>query len=178
MAARGWSGALAGSGGFGGTEIPSGCCIVRRPLHGRHRLPGRLSVVDMFAHTATLDRAITVMAEVPVSYLLGCHHEMSSTPGQDHPLGSLSHPDEALCTPIAARESAVGLIDSNHGARQRVNESTRSTAYADGHSDARRPSPAADARSAVGRCLLVRSRWLRSRYSRGRVVARSRARWK
>ena len=57
--------------------------------------PGRLYVVDMFAYIATLDRAITVMAEVPVSYLLGCHIEMSSTPGQDHPLGSLSHPGEA-----------------------------------------------------------------------------------
>ena len=57
--------------------------------------PGRLYVVDMFAYIATLDRAITVMAEVPVSYLLGCHIEMSSTPGHDHPLGSLSHPGEA-----------------------------------------------------------------------------------
>ncbi len=57
--------------------------------------PGRLYVVDMFAFIATLDRAITVMAEVPVSYLLGCHIEMSSTPGHDHPLGSLSHPGEA-----------------------------------------------------------------------------------
>ena len=57
--------------------------------------PGRLYVVDMFAYIATLDRAITVMGEVPVSYLLGCHIEMSSTPGQDHPLGSLSHPGEA-----------------------------------------------------------------------------------
>ena len=57
--------------------------------------PGRLYVVDMFAYIATLDRAITVMAEVPVSYLLGCHIEMSSTPGQDHPLCSLSHPGEA-----------------------------------------------------------------------------------
>ena len=56
---------------------------------------GRLYVVDMFAYIATLDRAITVMAEVPVSYLLGCHIEMSSTPGHDRPLGSLSHPGEA-----------------------------------------------------------------------------------
>ena len=57
--------------------------------------PGRLYVVDMPAYIETLDRAIAVMAEIPVSYLLGCHIEMSSMPGIDYPLGSLSHPGEA-----------------------------------------------------------------------------------
>jgi hydroxyacylglutathione hydrolase len=66
--------------------------------------PGRLYVVDMPAYIATLERAIAVMAEVRVSYLLGCHIEMSSTPGQDHPLGSLSHPGEA---PMPMRPSQL-----------------------------------------------------------------------
>jgi glyoxylase-like metal-dependent hydrolase (beta-lactamase superfamily II) len=57
--------------------------------------PGRLYVPDMPAYIATLERVITFMAAVPVSYLMGCHIEMSSTPGEDHPLGSLSHPGEA-----------------------------------------------------------------------------------
>lgn len=78
--------------------------------------PGRLYVVDMFAYIATLDRAITVMAEVPVSYLLGCHIEMSSTPGHDHPLGSLSHPGEAPMPMrpgqlVTLRERAVEIAD-------------------------------------------------------------------
>jgi glyoxylase-like metal-dependent hydrolase (beta-lactamase superfamily II) len=57
--------------------------------------PGRLYVPDMPAYIATLERVIAFMAAVPVSYLMGCHIEMSSTPGEDHPLGSLSHPGEA-----------------------------------------------------------------------------------
>jgi len=57
--------------------------------------PGRLYVVDMPAYIATLKRAIAFMSEVPVSYLVGCHIEMSATPGMDHPLGSLTHPGEA-----------------------------------------------------------------------------------
>ncbi len=66
--------------------------------------PGRLYVVDMPAYIATLDRAIAIMAEVPVSFLLGCHIEMSSTPGRDHPFGSLSHPGEA---PLPMRPSQL-----------------------------------------------------------------------
>lgn len=57
--------------------------------------PGRLYIVDMPAYLSTLDRAITLMAEVPVACLLGGHIEMSSRPGHDHPPGSLSHPGEA-----------------------------------------------------------------------------------
>jgi glyoxylase-like metal-dependent hydrolase (beta-lactamase superfamily II) len=57
--------------------------------------PGRLYVPDMPAYLATLERVIAFMGTAPVSYLMGCHIEMSSTPGQDHPLGSLSHPGEA-----------------------------------------------------------------------------------
>ncbi len=57
--------------------------------------PGRLYVADMPAYIATLRRAITLLSDVPISWLLGCHIEMSATPGRDHPLGSISHPGEA-----------------------------------------------------------------------------------
>jgi len=68
----------------------------------------------MPAFVATLDRAIAVMAEVPVSYLLGCHIEMSSTPGRDHPLGSHGHPGEAPMPMlpgqlVTLRERAVAI---------------------------------------------------------------------
>lgn len=56
--------------------------------------PGRLYVVDMPQFLATIERALAVVASVPVRYLMGCHIEMSASPGQDHPLGSNAHPGE------------------------------------------------------------------------------------
>ena len=56
--------------------------------------PGRLYVEDMPAFIASLGRTIAFMSGVKVTHLLGCHIEMSSTPGQDYPLGSRSHPGE------------------------------------------------------------------------------------
>jgi glyoxylase-like metal-dependent hydrolase (beta-lactamase superfamily II) len=56
--------------------------------------PGRLYVVDMPQFLATIERALAVVASVPVRYLMGCHIEMSALPGQDHPLGSNAHPGE------------------------------------------------------------------------------------
>lgn len=56
--------------------------------------PGRLYVVDMPQFLSTIERALAVVASVPVSYLMGCHIEMSASPGKDHPRGSTSHPGE------------------------------------------------------------------------------------
>ncbi len=56
--------------------------------------PGRLYVVDMPAYIATLERLVAVIGEVQVSYVIGCHIEMSTTPGRDFALGSRRHPGE------------------------------------------------------------------------------------
>jgi hydroxyacylglutathione hydrolase len=56
--------------------------------------PGRLYVRDWPAYVSTVDRLLRVCASRPVNYLLGCHIEMTSTPGKDYRLGSTYQPDE------------------------------------------------------------------------------------
>jgi len=56
--------------------------------------PGRLYVCDWAAFVRSIDRLADWCAQRPVSYLLGCHIEMSRTPGVDYPVGWTYQPDE------------------------------------------------------------------------------------
>ncbi len=56
--------------------------------------PGRLYVEDMTAFVDSLDRLVALTEERPVRFVMGCHIEMSTRPGHDHPLGVPFHPDE------------------------------------------------------------------------------------
>lgn len=56
--------------------------------------PGRLYVFDWPAFVRTIDRLVDWCAEHPVSHLLGCHIEMTTTPGLDYPIGWTYQPDE------------------------------------------------------------------------------------
>ena len=56
--------------------------------------PGRLYVRDWAAFVRSIDRLADWCAQRPVSYLLGCHIEMSRTPGVDYPVGWTYQPDE------------------------------------------------------------------------------------
>ncbi|WNI14574.1 MBL fold metallo-hydrolase [Actinacidiphila sp. ITFR-21] len=56
--------------------------------------PGRLHVRDLAAYTATVDRLLTFCERHPVTQLLGCHIEMTGTPGDDYPRGTTHQPDE------------------------------------------------------------------------------------
>ena len=56
--------------------------------------PGRLYVVDLPAFTDSLDRLVAFAAGRRVSHVLGCHVEMTTTPGKDYPLGTRYQPDE------------------------------------------------------------------------------------
>jgi hydroxyacylglutathione hydrolase len=56
--------------------------------------PGRLYVFDWAAFTRSVDRLIDWCAQRPVSCLLGCHIEMTTTPGVDYPVGWTYQPDE------------------------------------------------------------------------------------
>ena len=56
--------------------------------------PGRIYVDDPAALLDTLDRLVTFADERDVSHVLGCHVEMTRTPGRDYPLGSRYQPDE------------------------------------------------------------------------------------
>ncbi|MEV7725393.1 MBL fold metallo-hydrolase [Streptomyces sp. NPDC087917] len=72
-------------------------------LHDRHTgllltgdslYPGRLYVEDRAAYSATVDRLLDFCAARPVRHVLGCHIEMTTTPGRDYPRGTTHQPDE------------------------------------------------------------------------------------
>ncbi|GAB2607389.1 hypothetical protein GCM10027168_45160 [Streptomyces capparidis] len=63
-------------------------------LTGDTVYPGRLYVEDWAAFTRTVDRLIAFCDTRRVTHLLGCHIEMSTTPGVDYPAGTVHQPDE------------------------------------------------------------------------------------
>ena len=56
--------------------------------------PGRLYVWDWPAFVRSIDRLVDWCAERPVTYLLGCHIEMTTTPGEAYPVGWTYQPEE------------------------------------------------------------------------------------
>ncbi|WP_329494492.1 MBL fold metallo-hydrolase [Kitasatospora herbaricolor] len=56
--------------------------------------PGLLYVQDVAAFSATLDRLLAFCAANPVTHILGCHIEMTTTPGEEYPRGTTYQPDE------------------------------------------------------------------------------------
>lgn len=63
-------------------------------LTGDTVYPGRLYVPDFPAFLASLDRLVAITQSRRVSHVMGCHIEMTRTPGRDYPLGSTYQPDE------------------------------------------------------------------------------------
>jgi glyoxylase-like metal-dependent hydrolase (beta-lactamase superfamily II) len=56
--------------------------------------PGRLYVFDWPAFIRSIGRLGDWCAQRPVAHLLGCHIEMTTTPGVDYPVGWSYQPDE------------------------------------------------------------------------------------
>jgi hydroxyacylglutathione hydrolase len=56
--------------------------------------PGRLYVVDWSAFLRSIDRLMDWCSDHPVAFLLGCHIEMTTTPGVDYPSGATWQPEE------------------------------------------------------------------------------------
>ena len=56
--------------------------------------PGRLHVFDWTAYVRSIGRLAGWCAQRPVTYLIGCHIEMTATPGADDPAGWSYQPDE------------------------------------------------------------------------------------
>jgi len=56
--------------------------------------PGHLYVRDLAAYAATVDRLLAFCERHPATHLLGCHVEMTTTPGDDYPRGTTHQPDE------------------------------------------------------------------------------------
>jgi hydroxyacylglutathione hydrolase len=63
-------------------------------LTGDTVYPGRLYVEDPPAFALTIDRLVAFADTHPVSHVLGCHIEMSTTPGEDYPIRTTYQPDE------------------------------------------------------------------------------------
>ncbi|KRE56159.1 MBL fold metallo-hydrolase [Phycicoccus sp. Soil748] len=63
-------------------------------LTGDTVYPGRLYVEDWPAFRATIDRLVAFAEAHPVSHVLGCHIEMTTTPGVDYPIRTTFQPDE------------------------------------------------------------------------------------
>ena len=69
--------------------------------------PGRLYVRDFPAFTASLDRLVDFARARPVTHVLGCHVEMSRSPGRDYPVGATYQPDEAALPMTVHQLTAV-----------------------------------------------------------------------
>jgi hydroxyacylglutathione hydrolase len=69
--------------------------FTRLMLTGDTIYPGRLYVRDWAAFAATIDRLAAFAENHPVSHLLGCHIEMSTTNGVDYPVLTTYQPDES-----------------------------------------------------------------------------------
>ena len=81
-------------------------------LTGDTVLPGRLYVEDMPAFVDSLQRLVALAGERAVTHVLGCHVEMTRTPGRDYPVGALHQPDElppqlTVADLTAVRDAAV-----------------------------------------------------------------------
>lgn len=63
-------------------------------LTGDTVYPGRLYVRDWAAFAATIDRLVAFADTHPVSHVLGCHVEMTTTSGVDYPVRTMYQPDE------------------------------------------------------------------------------------
>jgi hydroxyacylglutathione hydrolase len=63
-------------------------------LTGDSVYPGRLYAADMPTFVASAQRLVEFAAARPVRHVMGCHIEMTRTPGRDYPLGTTYQPDE------------------------------------------------------------------------------------
>lgn len=80
--------------------------------------PGRLYVFDWEAFVRSIGRLAGWCAQKPVSWLLGCHIEMTTTAGVDYPVGWNYQPDEP---PLQLTVDHLGEIQRTleaHGGKQ------------------------------------------------------------
>ncbi|MGO9259806.1 MAG: MBL fold metallo-hydrolase [Bryobacteraceae bacterium] len=63
-------------------------------LTGDHLYPGRLYISDFPAYLASTRRLVQFTEGKPVTHILGCHIEQSSTPYVDYPIGTTYQPQE------------------------------------------------------------------------------------
>jgi hydroxyacylglutathione hydrolase len=76
-------------------------------LTGDTVLPGRLYVDDHALFLASINRMVQFARTRLVTHVLGCHIEMTGTPGRDFPIGATYQPGERLLQLSADRLTAV-----------------------------------------------------------------------
>ena len=81
-------------------------------LTGDTILPGRLYAKEYADFRRSLERLAEFAAQRPITRVLGCHIEMSRTPGRDYPAGSTYQPDE-----VPLRLPAERIADIRDAAR-------------------------------------------------------------
>ncbi len=79
--------------------------------------PGRLYVDDPPAFRESLDRLVGFTRSRPVTAVVGCHLEMTRTPGRDWPIGAPYQPEEPPL-PMTV-EQLVAVCDAAHAAGDR-----------------------------------------------------------
>jgi hydroxyacylglutathione hydrolase len=82
--------------------------------------PGRLFARDMPVFAVSMDRLVAFAAARQVTHVMGCHIEMSRTPGKDYPIGARYQPDEPplqmTVEQMAAIRDATESVASRPGA--------------------------------------------------------------
>jgi len=82
-------------------------------LTGDTVYPGRLYVSDWPAFTRSIEKLIAFCETRPVTYVLGCHIEMTRRPGVDYPIRTTYQPDEpALQMTVDQLRDVRAAIDS------------------------------------------------------------------
>ena len=76
-------------------------------LTGDTILPGRLYAKDYPDFLRSLDRLVEFTDQRDVTRVLGCHIEMSRTPGRDYPTGATFQPDEVPLRLPASRIAGI-----------------------------------------------------------------------
>ena len=76
-------------------------------LTGDTVLPGRLYVDDHAVFLASMHRMVEFARTRPVTQVMGCHVEMTRTPGRDFPIGATYQPGERPLQLSAGRLAAV-----------------------------------------------------------------------
>jgi hydroxyacylglutathione hydrolase len=81
--------------------------------------PGRLYVRDWSAFTESIDRLIAFAETYPITHVMGCHIEMSRTPGQDYKIRTTYQPDEPplqmTVSQLKAVRDAIDTINFRSG---------------------------------------------------------------
>jgi glyoxylase-like metal-dependent hydrolase (beta-lactamase superfamily II) len=90
-------------------------------LTGDHLYPGRLYVTDFPAYMASTRRMVEFTATRPVTHILGCHIEQSSTPYVDYKVGTQYQPREhSLELGRAHLLELMDALDAMKGKPERV----------------------------------------------------------